>query len=123
MGSKLLDLTDLLQEGYCAFYKAWTKLNWDIIDKADEQDKPAVITNYLKLNIKNDFRSLRTGDTAPLSLAPLKCPHSCDKKASAVPPKKPLAIAITVTSNPPFAWDQASALPHKSTIAVATAPC
>ena len=52
----ILDLTDLLQEGYCAFYKAWNKLNWDIIDKADEQDKPAVITNYLKLNIKNGIK-------------------------------------------------------------------
>tara|TARA_R110001606_G_scaffold68951_2_gene157562 strand:- start:6023 stop:6754 length:732 start_codon:yes stop_codon:yes gene_type:complete len=52
----VLDLTDLLQEGYCSFYKAWEKLNWDIINKAEVKDQPAVITNYLKLNIKNGIR-------------------------------------------------------------------
>jgi DNA-directed RNA polymerase sigma subunit (sigma70/sigma32) len=52
----VLDLTDLMQEGYCSFYRAWNKLDWELINNADEEDRPGIITNYLKLNIKNGIR-------------------------------------------------------------------
>jgi len=52
----VLDLTDLLQEGYCSFYRAWDKLDWELINGAKEKDRPGIITNYLKLNIKNGIR-------------------------------------------------------------------
>lgn len=52
----VLDLTDLIQEGYCSFYRAWSKLDWDLINNADESIRPGIITNYLKLNIKNGIR-------------------------------------------------------------------
>lgn len=52
----VLDLTDLLQEGYCSFYKAWDKLDWDLINKAEKTERPGIITNYLKLNIKNGIK-------------------------------------------------------------------
>lgn len=52
----VLDLTDLLQEGYFAFYRAWNKLDWVLINNASEDERPGIITNYLKLNIKNGIR-------------------------------------------------------------------
>ena len=52
----VLDLTDLLQEGYCSFYRAWDKLDWELINGAEESERPGIITNYLKLNIKNGIR-------------------------------------------------------------------
>jgi len=52
----VLDLTDLLQEGYVSFYRAWDKLDWELIDSANENERPGIITNYLKLNIKNGIR-------------------------------------------------------------------
>ena len=52
----VLDLTDLMQEGYYSFYRAWNKLDWDLINNADEAERPGIITNYLKLNIKNGIR-------------------------------------------------------------------
>jgi len=52
----VLDLTDLLQEGYCSFYRAWDKLDWELINNAEEQERPGIITNYIKLNIKNGIR-------------------------------------------------------------------
>lgn len=52
----VLDLTDLIQEGYCSLYRAWNKLDWELINSAAESDKPGIITNYLKLNIKNGIR-------------------------------------------------------------------
>ena len=52
----VLDLTDLLQEGYVSFYKAWDKLDWELINGAEQNEQPGIITNYLKLNIKNGIR-------------------------------------------------------------------
>lgn len=52
----VLDLTDLLQEGYCSFYRAWDKLDWELINDAEPDERPGIITNYLKLNIKNGIR-------------------------------------------------------------------
>ena len=52
----ILDLTDLIQEGYCSLYRAWNKLDWELINNASEDDQPGIITNYLKLNIKNGIR-------------------------------------------------------------------
>lgn len=48
----ILDLTDLLQEGYAGFYKAWDKLNWDLLYTASEDERIGMITNYLKTSIK-----------------------------------------------------------------------
>ena len=47
----VLDLTDLLQEGYVGFYKAWEKLNWKKIHELHEVEQPAMITHYIKLAI------------------------------------------------------------------------
>lgn len=52
----VLDLTDLLQEGYFSFYRAWNKLDWELINNAPEDERPGIITNYIKLNIKNGIR-------------------------------------------------------------------
>lgn len=52
----VLDLTDLLQEGYFSFYRAWNKLDWELINNAPEEERPGIITNYIKLNIKNGIR-------------------------------------------------------------------
>jgi DNA-directed RNA polymerase sigma subunit (sigma70/sigma32) len=52
----VLDLTDLIQEGYVSFYRAWNKLDWELINSRAEEEKPGIITNYLKLNIKNGIR-------------------------------------------------------------------
>ena len=47
----VLDLTDLLQEGYMAFYKAWEDLNWKVINAAVEPERPALITAYIKRRV------------------------------------------------------------------------
>ena len=47
----VLDLTDLLQEGYMAFYKAWEDLNWEVINAAVEPERPALITAYIKRRV------------------------------------------------------------------------
>ena len=47
----VLDLTDLLQEGYVAFYKAWEDLNWKVINAAVEPERPALITAYIKRRV------------------------------------------------------------------------
>lgn len=52
----VLDLNDLLQEGYVSFYKAWNNLNWKLINDAPEIERPGIIVNYLKLNIKNGIK-------------------------------------------------------------------
>lgn len=52
----VLDLNDLLQEGYVSFYKAWDNLNWKLINNAPEIERPGIIVNYLKLNIKNGIK-------------------------------------------------------------------
>lgn len=52
----VLDLNDLLQEGYVSFYKAWNNLNWRLINDAPEIEQPGIIVNYLKLNIKNGIK-------------------------------------------------------------------
>lgn len=52
----VLDLNDLLQEGYVSFYKAWNNLNWDLIKRSPENEQPGIIINYLKLNIKNGIK-------------------------------------------------------------------
>ena len=49
----VIDTLDLLQEGYLAFYEAWEGLNWDKIAKLHEDEQPAMITNYIKLRIKD----------------------------------------------------------------------
>lgn len=52
----VLDLNDLLQEGYMSFYRAWNNLNWKLINDCPEPERPGVIINYLKLNIKNGIK-------------------------------------------------------------------
>ena len=42
------DVTDLIQEGYVSFYRAWNKLDWELINSRAEEEKPGIITNYLK---------------------------------------------------------------------------
>ena len=48
----ILDQLDLLQEGYVGFYKAWDKLNWELVGKRPEEERVGMITNYLKSAIK-----------------------------------------------------------------------
>lgn len=48
----ILDQLDLLQEGYVGFYKAWSKLNWDLVNERIEDERIGMITNYLKNSIK-----------------------------------------------------------------------
>ena len=48
----VLNLQDLLQEGYVGFYKAWPKINWKMIADSPEPERIGMITNYLKLAIK-----------------------------------------------------------------------
>jgi RNA polymerase sigma factor (sigma-70 family) len=52
----VLDLNDLVQEGYVSFYKAWNNLDWNLINKSPENERPGIIINYLKLNIKNAIK-------------------------------------------------------------------
>lgn len=52
----VLDLNDLVQEGYVAFYRAWEKLNWKLIENSPVNEQPGIIINYLKLNIKNAIK-------------------------------------------------------------------
>ena len=54
----VLNLQDLLQEGYVGFYKAWEKLDWKLINEVVEPERIGMITNYLKLAIKRHI--LRT---------------------------------------------------------------
>ena len=48
----ILDLNDLLQEGYVGFYKSWDKLDWEMLYTRPEEEHIGMITNYLKLSIK-----------------------------------------------------------------------
>ena len=48
----VLNLQDLLQEGYVGFYKAWEKLDWKLINEVIEPERIGMITNYLKLAVK-----------------------------------------------------------------------
>ena len=52
----ILDLNDLLQEGYYSFYSAWLKLDWKMINAAPEEERTGIIINYLKINIKNGIK-------------------------------------------------------------------
>jgi DNA-directed RNA polymerase specialized sigma subunit len=53
----VLDLTDLLQEAYVSFYKAWPKLDNQLLEKQPtDAQRIAIITNYMKLNLKNGVR-------------------------------------------------------------------
>ena len=52
----VLDLTDLLQEGYVAFYKAWNDLNWKVINAAVEPERPALITAYIKRRVHDRIK-------------------------------------------------------------------
>ena len=52
----VLDLTDLLQEGYVAFFKAWEDLNWDVINAAVEPERPALITSYIKRRVHDRIK-------------------------------------------------------------------
>lgn len=58
----VLDLNDLLQEGYYHFYRAWDKLNWELINNAPEEERNGIIINYLKLNIKNGIKRAIAND-------------------------------------------------------------
>ena len=49
----VLDQLDLLQEAYHAFYKAWGDINWDLVNSKIEDERPALITSYLKNRIKD----------------------------------------------------------------------
>lgn len=48
----ILNFSDLLQEGYVGFYKAWDKLNWELILSHAEEERIGMITNYIKVSIK-----------------------------------------------------------------------
>jgi len=52
----VLDLNDLLQEGYYSFYKAWNNLDWNLINNSVPEERNGIIINYLKLNIKNGIK-------------------------------------------------------------------
>ena len=52
----VLNLQDLLQEGYIAFYDAWDSLNWEIIGAAAVEERPALITSYLKRRIHDRIK-------------------------------------------------------------------
>lgn len=53
----ILSLNDLVQEGYTSFLKAWPNLDKKLLDKQTTDDKRvAIITNYMKLNIKSGIR-------------------------------------------------------------------
>ena len=52
----VLNLQDLLQEGYVGFYKAWPKINWKMIADSPEPERIGMITNYLKLSIKRHIQ-------------------------------------------------------------------
>ena len=59
----ILSLNDLVQEGYVAFLKAWPKLDQELLDKQSDNDKRiAVITNYIKMNVKNGIRRAIASD-------------------------------------------------------------
>lgn len=58
----VLDLNDLLQEGYYHFYRAWNKLDWDMINNAPDEEKNGIIINYLKINIKNGIKRAIAND-------------------------------------------------------------
>ena len=61
----VLNLQDLLQEGYIAFYNAWNDLNWEIIGAAAVEERPALITSYLKRRIHDRIKRaiMRDRDT------------------------------------------------------------
>ena len=48
----ILNFSDLIQEGYVAYFKAWDKLDWKLINSVVDEEKPALITNYIKVSIK-----------------------------------------------------------------------
>ena len=48
----ILNFQDLMQEGYVGFYKAWDKLNWELIMSHHEDERIGMITNYIRLAIK-----------------------------------------------------------------------
>ena len=59
----ILSLNDLVQEGNVAFFKAWNKLDQNLLDsQPDEAHRIAIITNYMKTNIKNTIRRAIAND-------------------------------------------------------------
>ena len=48
----ILNFSDLIQEGYIGYFKAWDKLDWKLINSVVDEEKPALITNYIKVSIK-----------------------------------------------------------------------
>lgn len=58
----ILNFSDLIQEGYVGFYKAWGKLNWDLINSHLEEERVGMITNYLKISIKRHIVRAITRD-------------------------------------------------------------
>ena len=59
----ILSLNDLVQEGNAAFFKAWEKLDQDLLNKQpDDAHRIAIITNYMKTSIKNTIRRAIAND-------------------------------------------------------------
>ena len=58
----VLNLQDLLQEGYVGFYKAWERLDWKLINEVVEPERIGMITNYLKLAVKRHIIRAITND-------------------------------------------------------------
>ena len=58
----VLNSQDLLQEGYVGFYKAWKKIDWELIANSPEPERIGMITNYLKLSIKRHIIRAITRD-------------------------------------------------------------
>ena len=59
----ILSLNDLVQEGYVAFLKAWPNLDQKLLSKQSDDDKRiAIITNYIKMNVKSGIRRAVASD-------------------------------------------------------------
>ena len=49
----VMNILDLIQEGYYALLRSWRKVNWDYIAKLDSQlDRDKAITKFLSISIK-----------------------------------------------------------------------
>ena len=52
----ILDQSDLLQEGYVAFYKCWDDINWKLVMSKHPNERIAMITSYLKRRIHDRIK-------------------------------------------------------------------
>ena len=52
----ILDQSDLLQEGYVAFYKCWDDINWKLVMSKHPNERIAIITSYLKRRIHDRIK-------------------------------------------------------------------